>query len=187
MVFLQVAPEHVLHAISGIEDACAQAVTRFVQSVEQHALAIFMIRVALGKKCLIVEHLFVEGPGVLGQTQRGIGPEELCQINGVGNRMRDREIWASRIDIHGRDVDLDLRRQLLEVETANAVCAGAERSFELDRNPIGVGSNFQREFLRADCDASLIRLRTHLKRNTQLATGRACQRIRRPGDIRTAN
>src|SRR2546427_11678272 len=101
--------------------------------------------------------------------------------------MRDREIWASRIDIHGRDVDLDLGRQLLEVETANAVCAGAERSFELDCNPIGVVSNFQREFLRADCDASLIGVRTHLKRNTQLATGRACHRIRRPGDIRTAN
>src|SRR5437868_8932527 len=52
MIFFQVAPEHVLHAVRGIEDAGAQSLTCFLQCIKKHPLAIIMIAVALGEECL---------------------------------------------------------------------------------------------------------------------------------------
>ena len=67
MIFVEIAPEHVLHAVGGVEDAGAQALRSFFQRVKKHALAVFMIAVALRQKCLVVEHFFVQRPGILRQ------------------------------------------------------------------------------------------------------------------------
>ena len=55
-----------LHAIRGIEDARAQALLGFLQSVEEHALAIIMIGVALREECVVIEHVLIERPRIFG-------------------------------------------------------------------------------------------------------------------------
>src|SRR5690242_18141905 len=64
MIFFQVAPEHVLHTVRGIEDTGAQSLSRLLQRVEKHALSIVMIAVALGEERLIVKHFFVQRPSI---------------------------------------------------------------------------------------------------------------------------
>src|SRR5438309_12101695 len=59
MILFQVAPEHVLHAVRGIEDAGAQSLPRLLQRVEKHPLSIIMIAVALGEKGLVVQNLLI--------------------------------------------------------------------------------------------------------------------------------
>ena len=74
MVFVEIAPEHVLHAVGGIEDAGAEALLRFVERVEQHLLAVFVITVGLRQKSVVVEHVLVERPSVFREAKRGNAP-----------------------------------------------------------------------------------------------------------------
>ncbi len=69
MIVVEIAPEHMLDAVRGIEHAGAQALLSFFQGVEQHALAIVMIGVALREEGLIVENFLVQGPSVFRQAQ----------------------------------------------------------------------------------------------------------------------
>src|SRR5437899_10523249 len=59
MILFQVAPEHVLHAVRGIENAGTQSLPRLLQRVEKHPLSIIMIAVALGEKGLDVQNLLI--------------------------------------------------------------------------------------------------------------------------------
>jgi hypothetical protein len=36
----------------------------FLERVEEHALAVFVIAIGLGQKCLVVEHFFIQRPGI---------------------------------------------------------------------------------------------------------------------------
>src|SRR5205823_14976476 len=67
MIVFQVAPEHVLYAVGGVEDAGAEALLGFFQGVEQPALAVVVVGVALGEERVIVKDLLVERPGVFGK------------------------------------------------------------------------------------------------------------------------
>ena len=99
------------------------ALLRLLERVEQHALAIVVIGVALREKRIVVQHVFVQGPSVFGQSERCVRSEQLRQIDGVRHRMRDRQIRLARIDIHRRDVNFDFGRQFLEIEAADSVRA----------------------------------------------------------------
>src|SRR5439155_2531061 len=81
MVIFQIAPEHVLYAISRVENTDTEALRSFVQSIEEHALAILMVGVTLREEGLVVEDLFVERPGVFCQTKSGVGTEKFLQID----------------------------------------------------------------------------------------------------------
>ena len=87
MILFQVAPEHVLHAVRGIEDAGAQSLPRLLQRVKKHPLPIIMIAVALGEECLVVKHFFVQRPSIFRQSKGCVGAEELGEINGIGYRV----------------------------------------------------------------------------------------------------
>jgi len=55
--------------VGGVEDARAQALRSLFQRIKEHALAVFMIAVALRqKKCLIVEDFFIQRPSIFGQS-----------------------------------------------------------------------------------------------------------------------
>ncbi len=69
VIFFQVAPEHMLDAVRGVEYASAESLLGFFQSVKQHLLAIMMIGIALRQECVVVQNFFVERPGVLGEPQ----------------------------------------------------------------------------------------------------------------------
>ena len=153
MIVVEVAPEHVLHAVGGVEDAGAQALLRFLERVEQHALAIVVIGVALREEGVVVENMFVQGPGVFGEAERRVGPEEFRQINGIRDGMRDGQIGLAGIDVHRRHVDFDFGRKFLEIEAADAVRAEAHAGLELHGNPLGVFADLQREFLAVDREA----------------------------------
>ena len=76
MIVFQVAPEHVLHAVGGVEDAGAKALLCFFQRVEQHALAVIVVGITLSEECVIVKDLLVERPGIFGEAKRGVRSEK---------------------------------------------------------------------------------------------------------------
>ncbi len=59
--------------------------------------------------------------------------------------MRNGQVGSRGIDVHGRDINLNLGRNFFEIKPADAARAEAQGSLELDRNPLGVFSNLQRE------------------------------------------
>jgi hypothetical protein len=153
MIFFQIAPEHVLDAVGGIEDAGAQALLRFVERVEEHALAIFVIAVRLRQKGIVIEHMLVERPRVFCEAERRIRPEKFGEINGIRHRVRDRQVGMPGIDVHRRDVDFNFRRKFFEIEAADAVRRETHASLEFGGNPLGVFSDFQCELLRTHHEA----------------------------------
>ena len=109
-----------------------------------------VIAVSLREEGVVIEHVLVQRPGIFGEAERGERAVELGQIDGVRDRMRDRQIGMARINVHRRDIDFNFGRDLFEIETADAVCVEAEASFELDGNPVGIFADFHCEFLGAD-------------------------------------
>jgi hypothetical protein len=68
MIIFEITPKHVLHAVGCIEHTSAQTLLRFAERVEEHALAVLMVRIALRQESVVVENFFVESPGVFGEA-----------------------------------------------------------------------------------------------------------------------
>ena len=183
MIFIQIAPEHVLHAICSVEDACAQALRSFFQCVEEHALAVFVIAVALRQECVVVEHFFVQRPGILRQTESRVRTKKLCQVNRICYGMRNWQVGMSGIDVHRRNVHLNLGRDLFQIEAANATGRESHARLEFHRNPLRVLTHFDGESFRLDFDPCLaaFHIWTQLEVGAQLAA--RPQRVLRAGDI----
>ena len=183
MIFIQIAPEHVLHPVGGVEDAGAQALRSFFQRVEEHALAVFMIAVALRQKRLVVEHFFVERPGIFRQAQRGIGAKKFCQINGIGNGMRNRQVGMAGIDVHRGYVHFDLGRNFFQIKAADAMSRESHAGLELYRNPFRVLADFDGESFGVNFNPRLAAayIRTKFELRAQIAA--RAQRILRTGNI----
>ena len=81
MILLQIAPEHVLNAVGRIKDAGAQPLLGFIECIKEHALAIFVIAISLRQKSIIIEHMLIQGPRIFRESERGIWPKKLRQIN----------------------------------------------------------------------------------------------------------
>ena len=77
MIILQITPEHMLHPVCCVKYTCAEALSCFLECIEQHALAVFVIGITLREERIVVEHIFVQSPSVLGQPKRGIRTEKL--------------------------------------------------------------------------------------------------------------
>ena len=135
MVGLQIAIEHVLDAVAGIEHARDDALAGPLKRVEVHRLALFADHVCLIEKGLLIDHPLVERPSVLGEPQGGEGAEQLRQIGRVVGRMRDRQSGLFRVDVDGREIERNLRAGLGEHEARDAADLHAEPAPKGKRNP----------------------------------------------------
>ena len=115
-----------------------------------------MIAVSLRQEGVVIEHVLVQRPRVFGQAERRIRAEELGQINRIRHRVRDRQIGMPGIDVHRSDIDFNLRRKFLEIETADAVRRESHASLEFRGDPLGIFPDLQREFFRTDREARLL-------------------------------
>ena len=140
MLGFEVAPKHVLHAVGGVEHADADAPAGFVQGVEEHALALVVDQVALPQEGLVVQDAFVQRPGIFRQAQRGIGPQQLGQVDGIGERVRDGQRGFGRVDVHRRDVEFQVRADGRQKKAADAVELHPQPGIEPHLNPVGVDS-----------------------------------------------
>jgi len=108
MALFQITPEHVLHAVGSIENAGAQACGVF-SSASKNMRSRPRDAVALREECIIVEHFFVECPGIFGEAEGRVGAEQLRQINGIGDGMgigkvgRPINFTGSRRPLSGED------------------------------------------------------------------------------------
>ena len=66
MVFFEITPEHVLHAVGGVEDAGAEALFSFFESIEEHLLAIVVVGITLREERIVIQNFLVQRPGVFG-------------------------------------------------------------------------------------------------------------------------
>ena len=162
MIFVQITPEHVLDAVGRIEDAGAKSLLRFIERIKQHALAVFMIAVSLREKRIVVEHMLVQSPRIFRQPERRVRSKKFGQINGIRHRVRDRQIRMSRIDIHRSHVDFNLRRNLFEIKTADAMRRHPHPSLEFRRNPLGIFADLQSKFFGTDNKARRLGTRIRL-------------------------
>src|SRR5439155_16318186 len=166
-------------------DAGAKAFRRLLQSVKQHALAVFVVTVGLLQEGIVVQNFFIEGPGIFRKAKRGVRPEEFGKIDRVGHGMRDRQIRLAGIDVHRRDVHLHFWRDLLQIKAAYAVRAKSECSFELYRDPFRILADFQGEALPINRDPCLLAVSVgaNLEVDTQLAARIAPQGIVRAWNV----
>ena len=135
MLRVEIAPEHVLHAVGAVEDADAQALRHLVQAVEEHRLALAIDVQALPQEVLVVEDVLVQAPGVFRQAQRGERPLPIGQIDRIDRRVADRQRRVFRIDVHGRDVKLEFGLGAQQQEAADAGNVHARHRRESGRGP----------------------------------------------------
>ena len=147
MIVLEIAKEHVLQAVGDIEDAGHRPPSGLLHRIEQHLLALVMDQVGQFEEGLLVQHALVQPPGVLGQTQRGITTQRLGKIDRIGERVRDGQRRLVRIDVDRCHVELQMRRRLLEVETADALHRVVQRRTERQFDPRREFLELQRERL----------------------------------------
>ena len=150
-----------------------RALRSFFQRVEEHALAVFVIAVALRQKCIVVEHFFVQRPGIFREAECGVRAEQLCQIDRIGHGMGDRQVGMAGIDVHRGHIDFDLGRDFFQIEAADAASRESHAGFELHRNPFRVLANLDGERFGVDinsCPAAAY-IRTNLELCTQIAPG----------------
>src|SRR5581483_3939614 len=150
MVLVQVTLKHVLHSVGGVKHASAKVLARFVESIEQHSLPVLVVRVALGKKCVIIEDLLVEGPRVFSKSKSSVGSEKFGQINRISHWVRDGQIRLARIDVHGSYIDFYLGRDFFQKETADAARTGAQLGFEFYRDPFRIVAELEQKALGTD-------------------------------------
>ena len=156
MIFFEITPEHVLHAVGRVEHAGAETLLCFAERVEEHAFAVFMVRVALRQERVVVENFFVESPGIFGKAKRRVRTKHFCQIDRVRDWMRDGQVGTRGIDVDRSDINFDFRRDFFQKEASNALCAEAQPGFEFHGEPIRVIADFERDLFRVDFDGGLI-------------------------------
>ena len=109
MLCVVIAPKHVLHPVGAVEHAHAQSLADFVEAIEKHRLAFPIGVEALLQEMIVLQHVFVQAPGVFGQTERCIWTLPLRQINRIDLGIADRHRRMLRIDVHRRGVQFEFR------------------------------------------------------------------------------
>ena len=67
---VEMAVEHVLHPIGGVENTGHYAAPRTVERAEEHGFALTLDHVGLLEKRIVIDGTFVERPGILSHAQR---------------------------------------------------------------------------------------------------------------------
>jgi len=87
----EVAVEHVLHPVGGVEHHRHDPLAGLADAVEEQRLALVVNQPRLLEEPLLVEHPLVQGPGVLGEPERREAAEQLRQVGGVVGGVGDRQ------------------------------------------------------------------------------------------------
>ncbi len=138
MLLVEIAPEHVLHAVGAVEDAHAQAAIDLVQAIEKHGLAFAVGVEALLEKMIVAQDMFAQSPGIFGQAERGIRALLFGQINRVDRRIADGHRRFFRVDIDGRRIQLEFGLGVEQQKLAHAMHRQARHDHETDLDPVGV-------------------------------------------------
>ena len=144
MTRVDVAPEHVLDAIGGVEDADQAAAVEPIERGEEHLLALAVDVVGLLQERPIVGHALVERPGVLGQAERRVGPHLLGEVRRVVRRMRDGHRRRLGIEVDGRHVEREVVAQLGDEQACESLHRHARRGREAERHPVAELAGRQR-------------------------------------------
>ena len=149
MARVEVAVEHVLHAVGGVEHGRDQALLRLRDRVEEHALALFVEAHRLIEEHLLVDHAVVERPGVLGEAERGELALLLREVDRVDLGVRDRHRRVLRIDVDRRHVQVHLGRGRDQVELRDPAHGDAEPRLERQLHPVRVLADRELERLES--------------------------------------
>ena len=134
---LHVAPEHVLDAVGGVEDAGQTPPPQALQSGEEHLLPLTVDVVRLLEEGRIVRHALVERGRVLRQTQSGEVADPFRQVGRVVRRMRDRHRRLLGVDVDGRQVERGVLTGFGQHHPGQAVDLDSGRGAELETHPVG--------------------------------------------------
>jgi hypothetical protein len=80
-----------------------------------------MNQITLFEKSLFIQNPLVKSPGVLSETEGGVRPKELRQIDRVDERVRDGKGGPAGINIDRTDIEFEMGCKLLQVKAADAV------------------------------------------------------------------
>ena len=136
MLRIETAPEHVAHAIGLHEDCDHQLAIFLPEGVEQHRLVLAQGRCHHFEEGFITDPLLVEGPGLLGHPDGVIKADSPCKLGSVVRGRRDRHRRGARIELDRRDVELQLREGLDQIESHQPAHAHDPREGELRRQPV---------------------------------------------------
>src|SRR5262249_45327182 len=98
-----------LNAIGNIENAYDCATTGLFSSIEEHALAFSVDHVSLFQESLLIQHPFVQPPGVFGQSVSAKRTYSPGQVYRVGQRVRNRHCRLAGIDAYGSYIQPEVR------------------------------------------------------------------------------
>ena len=79
-----------------------------VERVQEHRLALVVHVEALPDELVVVQDALVQGPGVLGQAERGVRALLLGQVDRIHRRVADRHRRLLGVDVDRRDVEPEL-------------------------------------------------------------------------------
>ena len=161
---VQIAEEHVLDAIAGVEHARHDAPRRLFQRIAEHRLALVHQVVGLCEKVAAGDDAFVQRPRVLRHPERRIQAEQLRQVGRVERRMADGQRGLLRIDLNRRDIQRKLGFGLRHQKARDTVYPNPQRGVERQPDPGSVFSRRQRNFLPVNVER---RLRLAVERNLE--------------------
>ena len=145
MSLLQISPEHVLDPVGRVEHADHGPFTHPLERGEEHVLALPIDVVRLLEKRPVVDHPFVQSPGVLGETQRREFPELLREVGSVVVGMGDRHGGAVGIEVDRREIQRNVLARLREQHAADPTHLDAGCGPEGQIDPVAQGTSPQLE------------------------------------------
>ena len=172
--------KHMLDSIRGVEHATAHSRADALDRIEEHLFPFAMNGIRLVEERLLVDSPFAQGPGVLGQPQRGERPVQLGQIGGVIGRMRDWHRRPLRVDVDRRHVQCKLGGHRSQQKPADAADL-PQPATEFHPHPVRTDPGFQPDLLPGDVQHRRVgrAVETHFQRNTQTAFAHGGARQRR--------
>ncbi len=140
VALLGVAPEHVLDAVGGVEDAGDGPAPLPLEGRQEHLLALAVDVVRHLQEGAVVDDPLVERPGVLGQPERREGPDPLGEVGRVVGRVGDGHGRVLGVEVERRHVERDVLAQLREHHPADGLHLDPGRRAEGERDPVAQAS-----------------------------------------------
>ena len=137
MAVLRVAPEHVLDAVGGVEDAGETAPPQTLQGGEEHLLALAVDVVGLRQERRVVGDALVQRGRVFGQAESREVADPLRQVRRVVRGMGDRHRRLLRVDVDRGQVERRVLGGLGQHHPGQAVDLDAGRGAKLETHPAG--------------------------------------------------
>ncbi len=136
VALLDVAPEHVLDAVGGVEDAGDGPAPLPLEGGEEHLLALAVDVVGHLEEGAVVDDALVEGPGVLGQPQGREGPDPLGEVGRVVGRVGDGHRRVLGVEVERGHVERDVLPHLREHHPADGLHLDPGRRAEGEVDPV---------------------------------------------------